>query len=1504
MPAPVTPFVSDTWPTSKALNLALYTCDGTSDNPNGIAFHACRPVLFEAYSRTLAIPASSGGTQTSLSSSGTVTTSMMVYDTAGYYGQSSDQPGAGYYQFRATVNGSAGDGTTAGGWMLLSHFAPLNPTTTQTSVSADLTGTAQTPVSGTRQAPSGTLDSCPFFLDLVQTGPTTTWSPAVTVRDSAGAATTNAVNTSDASGETPRFYAIWAAVSATAVGQATYSTGGTFPFTAPAGVTSVTVAATGGGGGGGAGNSGTVATVVTEYGGGGAGGGEFAGDSVPVTGGSSYPVTVGTAGAGGVTGVAAGHGGAGGDSVFTGDGPSVRGHGGAGGDGATTSAAGAGGAGGTGSAVATHFSGGGGSAGGDGGHVIPPGPGGTGPFGGGGGSSGGTGQAGADGTSFTGAPAPAGGGPGGHGGLVTITTVQATHASITGTNHLTVTMPATFQAGNTVLVFLYYQGRDVTSATPDPTVTLSDGTPFGSPAVSADVVSSVSLQVGLFNAFSVAGGETGVTITCNGTDNSVKAILCEVHEIAGLGPSPAIDVSTSHTQGPGSPDNFYTSHSAATTTGPELWVAMTGAQYFNSFSVNPPASSEGWSSGNPRYATNGGFSGAILTAQQVRTGPGTMLFNGTFSRGVTKGTFAAAYTTSAATTGTAPLTGPGGGGGGGLATGNSGGNGADGQVTLTWTGISGSGYGTPPLPTPYSNWSGATTVGATFGSADVNLNGPSGIAGPVNFLSNPPALRISAEINQTTAPGTITTIAWGGISPALDNYSGWVTNEYSVQRDGLYLVHGLASFAASSAGNRQAALTVGATTYWGPATPAPSSGTANCPKTQILSLHAGDLVKLAVYQTTGSGLNLATTDQTRMLIVWLGEQGVPASLWSPPDTTFRWQSGTMGENLGGDLSALFQQHLASDLGFLCNRPYLLAYQATPQSGLSASAFSAVTLDTVGGIIHGADNGDNYSGWTPGAANLYTAQVPGWYLMCGEFFVSNPASPGATVTAAVLPSTSGGVTPSATPDRYQIIQPTTSASMGGGATVFGLQYLLAGETVTPQVRTRGYGATYSTLTGSANGGQFSSHFEMVWLSELPGRGRWPVPSQFAPLVAPSAQSWAGIGRENYTGTPVMPTAAVPVDPDAYEPEDTPVFLHDQGVRATMGGLFGTVLGPLDATFSFGFPLYLDSAGYWLDNVLGDLSTVAFLGAGTPGAPLSNPLTVGATSLNTGSSFGAVGPGSIIQINDGAASEVVTATSGTAGTAASFTGTPCRFAHSTSAIASLATAAISYTHTFALLNSGSGQPATHTITDWTGLTPTVGARAYPSAVVAQLDLTGDAAGLVMAKVAGVSWLSAPAAAVPVVPGAFTAPPASWASTITLGGQPVLDAGEWAVSFKRQVAIYWGAGNAQTPYIIARGPLTVTGGLDYTVPSDEGPLEAMLAAGPLPLAITVGNGLPGSAALSMTIACSQVQAVKAKPARGETLIGYQDEWVAVDNLADVGGSGGLGPGTVTLVNETATY
>ncbi len=175
----------------------------------------------------------------------------------------------------------------------------------------------------------------------------------------------------------------------------TFTTAGSGTWTAPAGVTSITVEVWGGGGGGGG------DTSATNNGGGGGGGGAYARlDSYTVTPGLGYSYQVGAAGTAG--GGAGGTGGNGGNSYFVNT-STLNAAGGSGGGGGNTGTGGNGGAAGT---TGDHkYSGGNGATGSA--------------YGGGGGGSGGSASAGNNGANTVppnGASAVADGGPGGTGG--------------------------------------------------------------------------------------------------------------------------------------------------------------------------------------------------------------------------------------------------------------------------------------------------------------------------------------------------------------------------------------------------------------------------------------------------------------------------------------------------------------------------------------------------------------------------------------------------------------------------------------------------------------------------------------------------------------------------------------------------------------------------------------------------------------------------------------------------------------------------------------------------------------------------------------------------------------------------------------------------------------------------------------------------------------------------------------------------------------------------------
>jgi hypothetical protein len=432
------------------------------------------------------------------------------------------------------------------------------------------------------------------------------------------------------------------------------------------------------------------------------------------------------------------------------------------------------------------------------------------------------------------------------------------------------------------------------------------------------------------------------------------------------------------------------------------------------------------------------------------------------------------------------------------------------------------------------------------------------------------------------------------------------------------------------------------------------------------------------------------------------------------------------------------------------------------------------------------------------------------------------------------------------------------------------------------------------------------------------------------------SWLGVARELNVGTPLVPVITHPLDQSQFEPEDTPRFLDDKAIRGSMTDLFYKTLGVEQATFNFGGPNFLDSHGYFFDNVFGDLSTT--------GTTLANPATVTSGTLPVGTTsctLAAAPPssytaGATIQIGTGSIAEVVVVGSTTASSVVTFAsssggaGYPLRFVHPVPV--TIQTCGTPFTHKWASLNSQLGyggafgaQPPTHTFTDVTnivsvfssatyGTAPvnTFGARQYPSGVLKDITFSGNAEQLLGIRMTGDSWISVPSGTAITNVTTNSRPVPNWNSTVVTGGYTITSSnpyngiGNFSISLKRGTQVYWTVQGTQQPYVIARGPLTMDGQMDWQPTNSETPLDLMLLNAQSPTTITVTNsGIPNAGTpFTLTFTASQLANVKSKIMRNGVLIGFSNSFEAVANATDTGGSGGLGPATVTLINNTAVY
>lgn len=357
-----------------------------------------------------------------------------------------------------------------------------------------------------------------------------------------------------------------------------------------------------------------------------------------------------------------------------------------------------------------------------------------------------------------------------------------------------------------------------------------------------------------------------------------------------------------------------------------------------------------------------------------------------------------------------------------------------------------------PLP---PSWDDASTVSANTLNAQA-------IGTPLQLLNNPPILRAAGVISGSIAATTLTTVNIANAQ--IDTYNRWSTSSYTVPLSGVYLVHGTVSCAAGSTGAYAAVLVNRSTVFYGPAysfTTVPIM----CQVTRLLDLNAGDVVSLAGYAGAASSYG---PDSCRLVLTWLTAlapvEATPP--WVPPDTSYRWQAGTTG----AALTEAFQLHLTNDISFLLYKPYLLTYQTTAQNSLSQNAYHTVTMNTVGGIVHGSP-GDAYASWNTDTST-FTAKIDGWYLVVASYTQSVPVTRPASCVAAIAQTPAG----SSSPDVYQHISANSSTLEPGGDAI-GLYYLRVGDTVQPQYMQQNGGA-FNTIVTTGH----QSTFSLVWLSE--------------------------------------------------------------------------------------------------------------------------------------------------------------------------------------------------------------------------------------------------------------------------------------------------------------------------------------------------------------------------------------------------------------------------------------
>ncbi|MET9222313.1 phage tail tube protein [Streptomyces sp. NPDC003300] len=408
----------------------------------------------------------------------------------------------------------------------------------------------------------------------------------------------------------------------------------------------------------------------------------------------------------------------------------------------------------------------------------------------------------------------------------------------------------------------------------------------------------------------------------------------------------------------------------------------------------------------------------------------------------------------------------------------------------------------------------------------------------------------------------------------------------------------------------------------------------------------------------------------------------------------------------------------------------------------------------------------------------------------------------------------------------------------------------------------------------------------------------------PVTYAPAKQFVGIASEAVQGTPVAMTATVLVDD--VKPKDNPTWLDDKSWRGSMAtDSFAKIQGVKSGELELGGPAYGDGLGHFLRNILGDRSAVG-TSTGSGGTTLASPAAVGATSI---SATATIPNGTPLQIGSGATAEVFTTGTPTgSGPYAIPLATPTGgllFQHASSQALQPVTGP--YTHTHSLLNSGTGQPISHTITHFLGPTAASGARQYPGACFSEVGLKWNAESeLLTWSGKATTYPSVTLGSMPTAAPSTVLPVASWRMLVGIGGPAsggtlVNTSTDGELTITRELAPYYTANGSQTPYIIQRGGVTVAGKLNF-VAADESPLLYMLNNTQPSLQLLLDNGLTGTSKVVFQIDLGIAAFTEVEPDGTKTAVEYSTSFNAVLNTANAGGSGGYSPCKISVTNNIA--
>lgn len=221
-----------------------------------------------------------------------------------------------------------------------------------------------------------------------------------------------------------------------------------------------------------------------------------------------------------------------------------------------------------------------------------------------------------------------------------------------------------------------------------------------------------------------------------------------------------------------------------------------------------------------------------------------------------------------------------------------------------------------------------------------------------------------------------------------------------------------------------------------------------------------------------------------------------------------------------------------------------------------------------------------------------------------------------------------------------------------------------------------------------------------------------------------------------------------------------------------------------------------------------------------------------------------------------------------------------------------------HAFALLTTGTGQPATFQITDFTGAT----ARQYGGVRFDELTVKASGESLVTWDCKGKAYASG-AVSTPTPNLSLIRATPGYAGSVTLAGAATAKLLTFETTFKRQVDPIINIDGGPDPYAFWAGDLAAEGKVSYIYPVGDETFLNYYLQNTQPSLVLAWNIGTGASQVGMTIQMTQAAHTSGKPVRGKSYLQLDADLKGVANTTDAGASGGKSPAKVILRNARPT-